>query len=155
MNIKDLERRLESEVKFESWFFKSVMGDTIMICLTFIQSTRHSAYDSSNGHLRKSVPLLSAVPDQVQLTWSAVFDMMHTSPYHVPDVFNGEKVWAHCWSWHMIDVVLLEMSIDDSCMMSMGIVVLKNKMSTHTPSRRDDKLCQHVVLVVLVWYVMA
>ena len=30
------------------------MGDTATILQLFIQSTRHTAYDSNNGHLRES-----------------------------------------------------------------------------------------------------
>ena len=48
-----------------------------------------------------------------------------------------------------IDVVLLEVSVDDSCTVSMGIVILKNKTSTHTPSKRDDKGCRYIALIVL------
>ena len=69
--------------------------------------------------------------------------LTHTYPYHVPDVFNGEKAWAHCWPWHSIDVVLLEVT---------GIVVLKPRTSTLTPSTRDSKRCQYVVtLPCTVW----
>ena len=69
--------------------------------------------------------------------------LTHTYPYHVPDVFNGEKAWARCWRWHSIDVVLLEVT---------GIVVLKPRTSTHTPSTRDSKRCRYVVtLPCTVW----
>ena len=77
--------------------------------------------------------------------------LTHTSPYHAPDVFNWRKVWSHCWpSWHTIDVVLLKVSIEDSCTVSMGNVILKNKTSTHTTSKREDKGCQYVVSVTLL-----
>ena len=74
--------------------------------------------------------------DETCVRWPLM--LKHVFPYHVPDVFNGVKVWTHSWPWHSIDVVLLEVSIDDSCT---GIVVLKNKMSTNTPSKLDDKGC--------------
>ena len=84
-----------------------------MICQTFIQSTRHTAYDSAKGHLRKAI----AAPDQVHLTSVAVFNI-NTSSYHVLDflscprrVFIEGKVWAYCWPWHSIDIVLLEVTI--------------------------------------------
>ena len=73
----------------------------------------------------------------------------YVDAYHIPDVFNGGKVWAHCWPWHLTDVVLLEVSNDDSCTLSTGIVVMKNKMSTHTPTKRDDKQYQYIVPIVL------
>ena len=49
----------------------SIVSDTAMICQTFNQSTRHTAYDSHNGHLSECTTPLVA-PDQVQLMWSAV-----------------------------------------------------------------------------------
>ena len=45
--------------------------------------------------------------------------------------------------------MLLEVSIDDSCTVDTDIVVLTNKTSTHTPSKRDDKGYQYVVPIVL------
>ncbi|XP_041355441.1 uncharacterized protein LOC121373063 [Gigantopelta aegis] len=52
---------------------------------------------------------------------------------------NWGKVWGHCWPCHSIAVVLLEVGINDPCTVNTGIVVLKNKMSTHSPSKRDHK----------------
>ncbi|XP_041379441.1 multiple epidermal growth factor-like domains protein 10 [Gigantopelta aegis] len=66
-------------------------------------------------------------------------DLKCTSPPPHKDVFDGGKVLAHWWSWHSIDIVLLDVSIGDSCTVSTGIVVLKHKTSTHTPSKRGIK----------------
>ena len=71
--------------------------------------------------------------------------LTHASSYYVSDVFNGGKGLGSLWPWHWIDVVLLEISIDDICAVSTGIV-LKNKTSTHTPSKRDNKGVAPVVL---------
>ena len=66
-------------------FVFSIVGDIATICQTFIQSTRHTVCDSSNGHGFK-------------LTCWRALTLMHKSPYHVPDVLNEGKVLAHCWS---------------------------------------------------------
>ena len=63
-------------------------------------------------------------------------------------MFNGGKVW-NLGSGHSIDVVLLEVSIDDLYMLSTDIIILNDKMTTHTRSKQDDTGCQNIVPVVL------
>ena len=92
-----------------------------------------------------STPL--EAPGQIQLTWSAMFEVdAHVSLSCPRRVQWGEGLGS-----------LLAMAVDrcaaggdrdDLCTVSTRIVVLTNKMSMHTPRKRDDEGCQYVVLVV-------
>ena len=107
------------------------MGDTATICQTFIPSTRHTAYHSPNCYLMEPVPL--------QPMWSTVYDVQAHVSLSCPRRVQWRKGLGPLLTMTSTYVVLLEVSIDDSCTLSMGIVVLKNKTSIHTPSQRDDK----------------
>ena len=87
------------------------MGDTATILQLFIQSTRHTAYDSNNGHLRE---------------------------YHTPLAAN--MVSGHMGGGEgggggggLSSVLVLAF---DSFTVNTGIVILNYKTLTHTPSKR-------------------
>ena len=85
-----------------------------------------------------------AALDQVQVAGSAAFDVDAHVSVSCP----------RCVQWGKDLGSLLTMafdrclSTDYSCTMNMGIVVLKNKASIHTPNKRNDIGCQYVVPVV-------
>ncbi|GFV62675.1 uncharacterized protein TNCV_2991221 [Trichonephila clavipes] len=112
-------------------------------CSTGLTTPRHTEYQIINLILGNITPLIKQGPPKFWKTDGRGLTGCNSSAKHIPHMLYWIQVRQVCWSIHTGDITRLKAFVYNVCTVRMGVVIHKQKFSTHGAPKQTYLLFQN------------